>query len=550
MKINRLITSAAIATIFACSAHGQSAQPAPNSCEALAKLALPQAKITSGQSIAAGALTMPMPGSPAQAAAASAFFKSLPAFCRIAVDSTPTADSDIKMEIWLPAGNWNGKFQGQGNGGFAGTIDYRSMGVAIGQGYATASTDTGHSASGEGPGAAWALGHPEKITDFGYRAIHLMTQIAKSLVNSYYGGNPHHSYFSSCSNGGRQALMEAQRYPEDYDGIIAGAPANYWTHLLAGSVWNTQALALDPASYISARKLPAIATAVNDACDKLDGVTDGILNDPRQCHFDPNVLLCKDADADTCLTAPQITALTKVYAGAHDSHGNLIYPGFLPGAETGGNGWSSWVTGATNPRSSLGFEFGVGFFADMVYQNADWDILHANLDDATAAADQKMSGTLNATDANLAPFKARGGKLIIYHGWNDPAISALNTINYYNSVIGKMGQQNADTFVRVFMVPGMQHCGGGPAADSFGASISATPTDPQHSLELSLEQWVEKGAAPTTVIATKYVPGDPNHSVRMTRPLCPYPRSAKYNGTGDPNSAASFTCTTGSHEHD
>jgi Tannase and feruloyl esterase len=536
MKLNRLFTSAAIAAIFACTAHAQSA----TDCEALAKLALPQAKITSAQSVAAGALIMPTPGGAAQAAATAAFFKSLPAFCRIAVDSTPTSDSDIKIEVWLPASGWNGKFQGQGNGGFAGTIDFRSMATAITQGYATASTDTGHTAAGGGPGAAWALGHPEKITDFGYRAIHLMTQIAKTLVNSFYGSNPQHSYFSSCSNGGRQALMEAQRYPEDYDGIVAGAPANYWTHLLAASIWNTQALAVDPASYISARKLPAVASAVNDACDKLDGVTDGILNDPRQCHFDPNVLLCKDAEADACLTTPQITALKKLYEGAHDSHGKLIHPGYLPGAELGGNGWAGWVTGATNPRASLGFEFGVGFFADMVYDNADWDIFHANLDDATALADQKLAGTLNATDPNLAAFKARGGKLIIYHGWNDAAISALNTVNYYNSVIAKMGQQNADTFVRVFMVPGMQHCGGGPGTDNFGAAVSAAPTDAQHSLELSLEQWVEKNAAPTTIIATKFAQGTRTPSI--TRPLCAYPQSAKYNGTGDPNSAASFTC--------
>jgi tannase/feruloyl esterase len=537
--MKKFLVSTAVAALFACTAHAQST---PN-CEALAKLAIPQAKITSAESVAAGALTMPTPGGQAQAAAANAFFKSLPAFCRVAVDSTPSSDSDIKIEVWLPASGWNGKFQGQGNGGFAGSIDYRSMGTAITQGYASASTDTGHSASAAG--GVWALNHPEKITDFGYRAIHLMTQIAKTLVNNYYGSAVQHSYFSACSNGGRQALMEAQRYPDDYDGIIAGAPANYWTHLLAGSIWNTQALALDPASYISAKKLPAIASAVNDACDKLDGVADGILNDPRQCHFDPNVLLCKDGDADSCLTAPQITALKKVYEGAHNSHGNIIYPGFLPGAELGGNGWTPWVTGETSPRTSLGFGFGEGFFANMVYSNAGWDIFHANLDDATALADQKAGSMLNATDPNLAAFKAHGGKLIIYHGWNDPAISAINTINYYNSVIAKMGQQNTDSFVRVFMVPGMQHCGGGSGTDNFGAAISGTPTDPQHSLQLTIEQWVEKNSAPTTIIATKFAQGSRTPS--MTRPLCAYPQSAKYNGAGDPNSAASFTCTMPAH---
>ncbi|HUK31306.1 MAG TPA: tannase/feruloyl esterase family alpha/beta hydrolase [Candidatus Acidoferrum sp.] len=543
MKMNRVIAFAALTVFFSCSAYAQRTQPAAGSCEALAKVALPQAKITSAQFVAAGELAMPTPGNSAQAAAAAAFFKSLPAFCRVAVEASPSSDSDIKIEVWLPASGWNGKFQGQGNGGFAGTIDYRSMGIAIGQGYATASTDTGHSAAGGGPDASWALGHPEKIIDFGYRAIHLMTQFAKTLVNSYYGSNPQRSYFSSCSNGGRQALIEAQRYPEDYDGIIAGAPANFWTHLLTGSIWNAQALSLDPESYIPASKLAAISSAVNDACDKLDGVADGILNDPRECKFDPTVLLCKNGDADSCLTAKQITALKKIYEGAHDSHGRELFPGFLPGAELGGNGWPTWISGAT-PRTSLGFEFGTGFFGDMVFQKADWDMVHADLDQAVAAADEKMAGILNAVDPNLTSFKARGGKLIIYHGWNDSAIPALNTVNYYNSVIDKMGRQNTDSFVRVFMVPGMQHCGGGPGADNFGATISATPTDPQHSLELSLEQWVEKGAAPRTIIATKY---GPNRAVTMTRPLCPYPQSAKYNGTGDPNSAASFVCATGPH---
>jgi len=210
----------------------------------------------------------------------------------------------------------------------------------------------------------------------------------------------------------------------------------------------------------------------------------------------------------------------------------------------GGNGWSSWILGATAPRNSLGFEFATGFFGNMVFQKTDWDITRADLDQAVAAADEKLAGILNSVDPNLASFKARGGKLIMYHGWNDPAIPALNTINYYNSVIGKMGLQNADSFVRVFMVSGMQHCGGGTGADTFGAGISAAPTDTQHSLELSLEQWVEKGAAPGTIIASKY---GPDRTITMTRPLCPYPQSAKYSGTGDTNSAASFVCVIGPH---
>ena len=541
MNAKRAFVSILTGALFSCAAFAQSAPPSAAPCEALAKVALPQAKIALVQSVAAGALNLSPTGAPMSPAVAS-FAKSLPAFCRVTVDAAPSADSDIKIEVWLPASGWNGKFQGQGNGGFAGIIDYRSMGVAIAAGYATAGTDTGHPAGGA-TGAEWALGHPEKVIDFGYRAIHVMTQIAKILVNSFYGSNAQHSYFSACSNGGRQALMEAQRYPDDYDGIVAGAPANLWTHLLAAGIWNTQAMISDPAGYIPAAKLPAIAAAVNDACDKLDGVADGVLNDPRQCHFDPTFMLCKTGDSDSCLTSPQITALKKLYEGAHDSHGRQIFPGFLPGAETGGNGWATWITGTT-PRGSLGLNFTNGFFSDFVYEKPDWDVLHANIDDAVSVADQKLAGILNSTDANLAPFKGRGGKLIIYHGWNDPAIPAGNTVNYYNTIIAKMGQQNSDSFVRVYMVPGMQHCAGGPSADSFGSGISPVPTDPQHSLELSLEQWVEKGTAPSSIIATKF---NPDRTAKFTRPLCPYPLPAKYNGTGDQNSAANFACVIGPH---
>jgi hypothetical protein len=541
MKIKIVFTSLAIAAFLSCGASAQTPSPSANSCEALAKVALPQAKITSAQSVAAGAFSISATGAPAPPAENSPF-RSLPAFCRVAVEASPSADSDIKIEVWLPASGWNGKFQGQGNGGFAGQIDYGSMGFALRNGYASASTDTGHS-SASMTATSWAPGHPEKVIDFGYRAIHVMTQIAKILVNSFYGSNARYSYFAACSNGGRQALMEAQRYPDDYDGILAGAPANFWTHLLTNGIWNTQALIQDPASYIPAQKLPAIAAAVNNACDKLDGVADGVLNDPRQCHFDPAVLLCKTGDSNSCLTAPQITALKKLYEGAHDSHSHQIFPGFFPGAETGGNGWSYWITGST-PTGSLGLSFAAGFFSNVVYEKPDWDIVHASIDDAVATADQKLAAVFNAVDANLAPFKARGGKLIIYHGWNDPAIPAGNTVSYYNAVIAKMGQENADSFVRVYMVPGMQHCAAGPGADSFGAGISPLPTDPQHSLELSLEQWVEKRTAPSTIIATKF---NADRTVKFTRPLCPYPLSAKYNGTGDTNSAASFTCALSSH---
>ncbi|HVH85725.1 MAG TPA: tannase/feruloyl esterase family alpha/beta hydrolase [Terriglobales bacterium] len=500
-------------------------------------MVLPQAKITSAQTVAAGAFPVPANLPPWLAGAAS-LFQSLPAFCRATAEAHPSADSDIKIEVWMPLTGWNGRFQGLGNGGFAGQIDYRGMAIALSHGYANAATDTGH--SGNATDAAWALGHPEKIIDFGYRGIHQMTQIGKATVNAFYASEPKHSYFGSCSNGGRQALMETQRFPEDYDGILAGAPANYWTHLLASALWDAQATTLDAASYIPSSKLPAIASAVNAACDLQDGVADGILNDPRECHFDPSILVCKSGDNDHCLTPPQVAALKKLYQGAHDKHGR-IFPGFLPGAEVGEGGWATWITGAAPGRALL-FAFGNGYFSDIVYDKADWNYKTADLSQATKAADEKTAKILNATDPDLTAFRSRGGKLIVYHGWNDPAISALNTIDYYKQVLNKMGTQNAESFLRLYMVPGMQHCGGGPGPSAFDARA---PHDSQHDARLALEDWVEKGVAPSKMIATKYAGADPSNEVKMTRPLCPYPEVAKYKGAGDPNHAENFECVAG-----
>jgi Tannase and feruloyl esterase len=510
---------------------------AGSSCEQLGQLALPDAKITSVQTVAAGAFTPPANAAPWLAGDPS-FFKQLAPFCRVQADAKPSADSQIRIEVWMPLSGWNGKFRGQGNGGFAGEMDYRALGLAVLQGYASAATDTGHAASGTD--ATWALGHPEKIVDFAYRAIHEMTVVGKTAVKAFYGDAPQHSYFANCSNGGRQALMEAQRYPEDYDGILAGAPANYWTHLLASALYDAQVTTSDPSSYIPASKISTIAKAVNAACDAQDGVTDGVLNDPRQCHFDPASLLCKAPDSDACLTPPQVTALRHLYEGAHDSNGREIFPGFLPGAEDGQGGWSLWITGA-GPGKSLLFAFGGGFFSNMVYGQADWDYKKANLDEAVAAADKKFASVLNATETNLKPFKSHGGKLIIYHGWNDAAISALNTVRYYQAVENKMGKQDTDSFLRLFMVPGMQHCGGGSGPDNFGQMGFSRANDAQHNMYLALEQWVEKGAGPSTVIATNET-GEGAAGAKMTRPLCAYPQVAKYKGRGDTNDASSFVC--------
>ena len=516
------------------------AQAQTPSCENLKSLKLKDAQITRAETVNPGAANLVDSVPPAMAAR----FKSLPAFCRVSVGAHPSSDSDIKIEVWMPATGWNGKFQAQGNGGFAGQIDYRGMATALSHRYATAGTDTGH--SGTATDATWALGHPEKIVDFGYRAIHVMTEIAKQTIAAFYQSKPKHSYFGSCSNGGREALMEAQRYPEDYDGILAGAPANYWSHLLVGALWDAQATTLDPASYIPSSKLAAIAAAVNSACDAQDGVKDGVLNDPRQCHFDPAVLTCKTEDRGEdkaeCLTPLQVTAVKKLYQGAHDSHGQ-IFPGFLPGAETGEGGWSVWITGAA-PGHALLFAFGNGYFANMIYDKADWDYKTADLSQATKASDEKGAKILNATDPDLSRFRNRGGKLIIYHGWDDPAISALNTIDYFHQVQSKMGTQNVESFLRVYMVPGMQHCGGGLGATSFEEGLHARQ-DAEHNMKLALEDWVEKGTAPSTIIASKYADPNPASQPSMTRPLCPYPKSAKYKGSGDVNNAENFACVAG-----
>ena len=497
------------------------------SCESLAGLQLPNTSINLAQAVPAGTFT-PQGGQP---------IPNLPAFCRVSGVIKPSPDSDIQFEVWLPASGWNGKLLGAGNGGFAGSISLRELGAAVTRGYAAAATDTGH--KGGATDATWALDHPQKVIDFGYRAIHETADKAKAIIAALYGGGPKRSYFSSCSNGGRQALMEAQRYPADYDGIIAGAPANYWTHLLTEAIWDVQALTQDPASYIPPSKLPAIQNATLAACDSLDGVKDGVIDNPAQCHFDPSVLLCKGPDSDACLTAPQVAALQKLYSGPLNFKGKPVYLGHAPGGETGGGGWSTWVTGLA-PGKSLGFAFGTNFFTNMVFEKSTWDYHTFDVDREIKAADDKLARVLNATDPDLKRFESRGGKLILYHGWSDAAIPPVNAIDYYQSVVTKMGAKDAGQFVRLFMVPGMQHCGGGPGPNSFGSLVPQG--DPQHDMAAALEHWVEDGVAPSQIVATRYKGANPASGVERTRPLCPYPQVAHWKGTGSTDDAANFVC--------
>jgi Tannase and feruloyl esterase len=500
-------------------------------CEGLAELKLPNTTITAAQPVAPGEFAPPT--------GSAAPYKELPAFCRVTGVIKPTNDSEIKFEVWMPSANWNGKFQGIGNGGFAGSISYTGLAGALARGYATASTDTGHS----GGDASWALGHPEKIVDYGHRAIHEMTEKAKLVIKAFYGDGPKRSYFAGCSNGGRQALMEAQRYPDDYDGIIAGAPANAFSQILTGFAWNMQSLLKDPDDYIPAKKLKAIEAAALAACDARDGVTDGVLDDPTKCGFDPAVLLCKGAETDECLTEKQVAALKNLYAGPRNAKGQQIIPGFVPGGETGPGGWTGWITGVA-PTGAAQFFFATQAFKNMIYNDPKWDFKTFDLERDGKSADEKLSPVLNATDPNLKAFSARGGKLILYHGWNDAALPPVNTINYFQSVVAKMGRRQANGFVRLYMAPGVQHCAGGPGPDSFGQMVTGAQSDPQHDLTLALERWVEQGVAPEMVIATKRQNANPQSPAVRTRPLCPYPQVAHYKGNGGTDEAANFSCVT------
>jgi len=506
---------------------------AQQSCESLASLTLANATVTYAKSVPTASFKPPAgPGQPAPNF-------DLPAFCRVAGIARPTADSEIKFEVWLPAAGWNGKFLQVGNGGFAGTIPLANMALPLLRGYATAGTDDGHAASLDN---AWAIGHPEKVADFGYRAVHETSVQAKAIVRAFYGMDLARSYFVGCSDGGREGLMEAQRFPEDFIGIVAGDPVNAWTHLQFAGVWNERALNDDPASYIPPSKLPVLQNAAVAACDLLDGVKDGLIENPARCHFDPAVTQCKDADAPNCLTAPQVEAARKIYSGARNPRtGAPIFPGYSMGAEAVPANWPLWITGSGPGRLPIGSLFANSFFAAMIFENLKWDFHTLNFDSDVKKADDKVAAVLDSINPNMGPFKARGGKLIQYHGWADAAMAPQSSVDYYESVLAKMGKKTPD-FYRLFMVPGMSHCGGGLGANVFGNGVSVAQPDATSDVVMALDRWVDKGVAPDRIIATGFVGGNPAKGVAMTRPLCPYPKEAHYKGTGDTNDAGNFVC--------
>jgi feruloyl esterase len=517
-----------VARGFACLLAASSSLLLAADCGGLKTLRLADTTITVADTITSGAPDI---------ADAVPPLKDLPAFCRVAGELRPTSDSRIRFEVWLPAQGWNGRLLGGGNGGFAGSIYYAQLAGYLKRGFAVAATDAGHEA--EGTDATWAYGHPEKVKDFGWRAIHLTNQTARQVLNAYYGKPADKSYFDACSDGGREALMEAQRFPEDYDGILAGAPANAWSTMLAAGAGTMQSLTGDPKAYIPDRKLGAIQRASLAACDAQDGLNDQVIADPAQCHFDPQVLLCKGDDASDCLTQPQIDSLKTLYGGSRDAQGKVIFPGFTMGDETG---WKEWVVGE-DPGASLGSRFVRNYFRYIVTGDPKANVLTISAEDLLRQSKEKGAADLDATNPDLGRFAARGGKLILYHGWNDPAISPFNSVSYFESVQQRMGKEKADTFVRLYMIPGMEHCINGPGASAFGQFGTETVKGPKYGLFDSLQDWVEKGSPSDDVTATKYEPGA-NGAMKaaFTRPLCAYPKVARYNGSGDAGDAANFKC--------
>jgi Tannase and feruloyl esterase len=478
-------------------------------CDQLASLKITGGKITLAQLVPAGTFMPPGRGN-----GNGEVFGKLGAFCRVAATLTPSADSDIKIEVWLPAAGWNNKFQAVGNGGWAGSISYPAMGNAVGQGYATSSTDTGHTVSS----ASFALGHPEKLIDYAYRSEHEMTVAAKAIVTAFYGSAPKLSYFNGCSTGGRQALIEAQRFPDDFDGIIAGAAANPKAHLDAWRIWMSQAMFKDKDSFIPPAKHEMVHQAVLAKCDALDGVKDGLLEDPTRCHFDPKALLCKGADGPGCLTAPQVEAAKVVMSPVKNRKtGELIFPGFEPGNELG---WSRLLAGP-DP-----YDTAVDQFKFIVFNNPNWDWRTFELERDVAASDAAANGVLAAVDPNLTAFARHGGKLLTYHGWADPSIAPQASVNFYKSATkATTPPAQSPEWLRLFMVPGMGHCGGGEGPNTFDM---VTP----------LDTWVEQGKPPIRIIASHATAG----KVDRTRPLCPYPQVATYSGTGSIDDAANFAC--------
>jgi len=456
---------------------------------------------------------------------------------------------EIRFELLLPE-KWNGKFVFGGGGGFVGSVVNvaASLYGAVQSGYATVGTDTGHQA--HSLNASWALNNMERIVNFGHQAVHRTTVTAKALTKVYYQQDIARNYFIGCSRGGGQALMEAQRYSEDFDGIVAGAPAYNWTMGLgAGMTQNMRAMYPDPnnlqEAVVGPKEQTLIETSYLEKCDELDGIKDGILNDPRDCKFDVATLLCKGEKTDSCLSQTQLNAVKTYYEGPKDSKGNPLYYGFPFGGETGEGGWSMWVTGGLKYHQNSGdyqeglgsdfpapvvpnaqHAFGTNIMKHLIFHDPDWTYKNYNYD--SLREDAKLAAnTLNATNPDLTAFRKQGGKLLMFTGWTDAAISALGTIGYYDEVVAH--DKTAENDVRLFMMPGVEHCWGGP-----GPSYTNFLTD--------IDKWFETGKAPEQTVAYWL---DEKFQPNGSRLLCAYPKVAQYDGKGDPRDVSSFSCVDG-----
>jgi tannase/feruloyl esterase len=475
-------------------------------CDSLKSLTLRQATIDSAEIVAAGAFAQPG----GRAGRGGNAFADLPAFCRVALTARPSADSDIKIEIWLPTANWNNKYQAVGNGAWNGNIGYAAMADALRRGYAASSTDTGH----VGGSASFAIGHPEKAIDFAYRSEHEMVLKSKAVINAFYSSAPKYSYWNGCSAGGRQALKEAQMFPADFDGIIAGSPGADWSGRSAQAV-RIAALLENEAARVTPAHQQVLHNAVVAACDANDGLKDGLISNPASCRFDPKVLACKNGDAPDCLSAAEVETVRAIYSPIKS--GNREIAGLAYGSELNWTnlGWSQ------SARAT-----GLDHYRYLVYNDPEWQVSKFNVDADPSKLEKGESGQIDARNPDLKAFFARGGKLLMYHGWADPQISPLNATAYYDQVIKTSGgASKINASYRLFMAPGMAHCGGGEGPNDFD---KVGP----------LEQWVEQGKAPDQIVASHSKDG----KVDRTRPLCPYPQIATYKGSGSIDEAASFVC--------
>lgn len=439
---------------------------------------------------------------------------------------------EAKFAVKLPT-NWNNRFYMVGGGGYAGTISHGPMNTGLQKGYATASTDTGHDAAKE-PLATFANPGPNnphadrKVLDYAYLAVHNTAVLAKQIIKAYYGSAPQYSYWVGCSTGGRQGLMEAQRYPEDFDGYVIGAPVLKISGEQMRGIWNAQAVTAEPGR-LAVEKLPLLAAAVYKKCDGVDGANDNLIADPRRCNFDPATDLPKcagDVDAKDCFTTGQIAGLKKVYGGVRDSKGKLLYPGQPLGAEVAPpNARSAWI-GSIGAEPGAGLAFGETFMRFMTRPplGPEWTYKSFNFDTDPAKL-VAIAKLIDATNPDLTPLKKRGGKIIHYHGWADALVNAQVSVDYYASVQKKLGAKQTGEFYKLYMIPGMFHCAGGVGCDR---ADWFTP----------LVDWVEKGVAPDVIAGARVQQG----TTVMTRPHCVYPATAKYKGSGDLNKAESFVC--------